>query len=106
MKLLYGLDANGDGVLEWVSAATSPWTPAELLSGIPGPNLIAQLKTLKAVRIGIVVRGEQWDRDAPPVSWSLFGGVYSGTFARAGGNYRYRTYETVIPVRNALWNSL
>ena len=110
MKLQYGLDTNNDGVLEWVSAATSPWTPPELLSGIPANNLIAQLKTLRAVRIGIVVQGEQCDRDAPDVSWSLFGGTanggYEGTFPRANGNYRYRTYETVIPVRNQLWNSV
>ena len=68
--------------------------------------LVTQLKTLKAVRIGIVVRGEQWDKEAPDVAWSLFGGVYSGMFVRAGGNYRYRIYETVIPLRNELWNAL
>jgi type IV pilus assembly protein PilW len=110
MKLQYGLDTNKDGVLEWVNAATSPWTPTELMSTIPGPNLVAQLKALKAVRIGIVVRGEQWDRDAPDVPWQLFGGHlgggYEGTFPSVGGNYRYRTYETVIPVRNELWNAL
>jgi type IV pilus assembly protein PilW len=110
MKLQYGLDTNKDGVLEWVSATTSPWTPAELMSTTPGPNLIAQVKTLKAVRIGIVVRGEQWDKNAPDVSWSLFGGTLGGgyecTFPRVGGNYRYRTYETVIPVRNQLWNAI
>ena len=107
MKLQYGLDTNADGVLEWVSASTSPWTPVELMANTPASNLITQLKTLKAVRIGIVVRGEQWDKDLlVPVPWSLFGGVYSGTFLPAGGNYRYRTYETVIPIRNELWNSL
>jgi type IV pilus assembly protein PilW len=110
MKLQYGVDATGTGVLTWVSAATSPWTPAELTSTIPGANLIAQLKTLKAVRIGIVVQGEQWDKDGPDVPWHLFGGTagggYEGTFLRANGNYRYRTYETVIPLRNELWNSL
>jgi hypothetical protein len=72
--------------------------------GATGSALVAQLKTLKAVRIGIVVRGEQWDKDAPDVNWSLFGGTYSGAFPRAGGNYRYRTYETVIPLRNEIWN--
>jgi len=53
-----------------------------------------------------IVRGEQWDRDAPDVPWSLFDNTYSGTFARAGGNFRYRTYETIIPIRNELWNAL
>jgi type IV pilus assembly protein PilW len=109
MKLQYGLDTNNDGVLEWVSAGTSPWTPPELMANTPATNLIAQLKTLKAVRIGIVVRGEQWDKSLPDAPWSLFGGPpggYGGTFPSVGGNYRYRTYETVIPIRNELWNSL
>jgi type IV pilus assembly protein PilW len=106
MKLQYGLDTDGDGVIEWTSATAAGWTPEALMSTTSAQDLIAQLKKLKAVRIGLVVRGEQWDRDAPDVPWSLFGGVYSGTFARAGGNYRYRTYETVIPIRNELWNPL
>jgi len=111
MKLQYGVDAAGTGVLAWTSAADPLWTPAALQSDTPGPNLIAQLKTLKAVRIGIVVRGEQWDKDQlVPVPWKLFGGHlgggYEGSFPPAGGNYRYRTYETVIPLRNELWNSL
>ena len=114
MKLQYGIDTNSDGVLDtWVSADTAPWRSEDLLAG-SGSALVAQLKTLKAVRIGIVVRGEQWDKDAPDVSWSLFpacvsttgacAGVYSGTFPKAAGNYRYRTYETVIPLRNQIWN--
>jgi type IV pilus assembly protein PilW len=109
MKLQYGVDLLGTGVLTWKSAGAPSWTPAELTSTIAGPALVVQLKTLKAVRIGIVVRGEQWDKDGPDVAWTLFGGTagggYEGTFPRASGNYRYRTYETVIPLRNELWNS-
>ena len=110
MKLLYGIDTTGSGVLTWVNANTSLWTPLELMSTTPSTNLIAQLKTLKAVRIGLIVRGEQWDRDAPDVSWTLFGGHlnggYEGTFPSVGGNFRYRTYETIIPIRNELWNAI
>jgi type IV pilus assembly protein PilW len=106
MKLQYGLDVDKNGVLEWVSADVAPWRVADLINAADANVLLAQLKTLKAVRIGIVVRGEQWDKEAPDVPWSLFGGIYAGTFARAGGNYRYRVYETVIPLRNELWNAL
>jgi type IV pilus assembly protein PilW len=111
MKLQYGIDSTGGGVLTWVSSGAVPWRYADLVNAPDGNILIAQLKTLKAVRIGIVVRGEQWDKDRLlPVPWSLFGGHlgggYEGSFPSAGGNYRYRTYETVIPVRNELWNSL
>jgi type IV pilus assembly protein PilW len=106
LKLQYGLDVDKNGVLEWVSADVAPWRAADLVNAPDANVLVTQLKTLKAVRIGIVVRGEQWDKEAPDVPWSLFGGIYSGTFVRAGGNYRYRIYETVIPLRNELWNAL
>jgi type IV pilus assembly protein PilW len=106
LKLQYGLDVDKNGVVEWVSADVAPWRAADLVNAADANVLVTQLKTIKAVRIGIVVRGEQWDKEAPDFPWSLFGGVYAGTFARAGGNYRYRIYETVIPLRNELWNAL
>ena len=110
MKLQYGVWPLGGGPLQWKTANAPPWQPVDLLSGLSGTDLVNNLKTLRAVRIGIVVRGEQWDKDGPDVSWQLFGGTagggYQGTFLRADGNYRYRTYETVIPLRNELWNSL
>jgi type IV pilus assembly protein PilW len=110
MKLQYGLDTNipPDGVLEWVSADIAPWRAADLVNAPDANVLVTQLKTLKAVRIGIVVQGEQQDKERNfAVPWSLFGGVYNGTFLpNAAGNYRYRTYETVIPLRNQLWNAL
>jgi type IV pilus assembly protein PilW len=99
MKLLYGIDDVGDGLLHAWVPATGAWSDATLLAA---PN--ATLAKIKAVRLGIVVRGEQWDKDAPDVPWSLFDGTYSGTFTRANGNFRYRTYETIIPLRNSLWN--
>jgi type IV pilus assembly protein PilW len=109
MKLQYGIVPAGlpIGPIQWKNAATSPWTPAELLSGLSGSDLVTQLKTLKAIRIGMIIRGEQWGRDAPDVTVTMFDGTFSQTFPRAGGgNYRYRWYETVIPVRNELWNAL
>jgi type IV pilus assembly protein PilW len=106
MKLQYGVDSDGSGNIVWFDGNTSPWTPPELLSTTPSNNLITQLKTLKAIRIGIVVRGEQWDKEAGDWNWTLFENTYSGTFVAANGNYRYRVYETIIPIRNELWNSL
>jgi len=100
MKLLYGVD-NLLGGLDWVKPDTSPWTPAELLNA---PN--STLARIRAVRIGLVVQGEQWDISAPDYKWTLFEGAtqISHTITRANGNYRYRTYETTIPLRNPLWN--
>jgi type IV pilus assembly protein PilW len=110
MKLQYGIDTDGSGVLVWVNASTAPWRTGDLMLATVPTDLIAQLKTLKAIRIGIVVRGEQWDKDLlVPATWKLFGGHplgYEGSFPPANGNFRYRTYETVIPIRNELWNAL
>jgi type IV pilus assembly protein PilW len=109
MKLQYGIAPAGGGPLQWISAATSPWQPVDLLSGLPANVLVAQLKTLRAVRIGMIFRGEQWDRDAPDRTIKMFDGAFTQTFLRSGspaGNYRYRWYETVIPVRNEQWNGL
>ncbi len=107
MKLQYGIVPAGGGPLQWKTADTFPWRPVDLLSGLPNNVLVPQLKTLKAVRIGMIFRGEQWDRDAPDKTITMFDGAFTQTFARSGspaGNYRYRFYETVIPIRNELWN--
>jgi type IV pilus assembly protein PilW len=101
MKMLYGVD-NLAGGLDWV-APTGIWDPAALLTA---PN--STLARIRAVRIGLVVQGEQWDKTAPDYTWTLFEGgtQISHTITAVGGNYRYRTYETTIPRRNPIWNPM
>jgi type IV pilus assembly protein PilW len=102
MKLLYGIDSDGDGILDTWVAPTGLWSDASVLAA-DAPTL----RRIKAVRLGIIVRGEQWDRDAPDVTAHLFDDAipFSQAFLRSGGgNYRYRWYETIIPMRNPVWN--
>ena len=101
MKLLYGIDNNGDGTLDTWVPATGAWSAANVLAADTNT-----LRKIKAVRLGIIVRGEQWDRDAPDVTAHLFDDAipFSQTFVASGGNYRYRWYETIIPMRNPVWN--
>jgi len=105
LKLQYGIDTNADGLLDaWVSA-TGAWAPDVLLSAA---TPVATLNQIKAVRIGVIVRSEQFDKTyTQDVGWSMFDGAFAGTFARSiapPGNWRYRVYETVIPLRNGIWN--
>ena len=100
MKLLYGIDPTNSGTLTWVRPIGA-WAPATVMS-----MTASQLNQIKAVRIGVVVRSEQWDKNNIDVSWSMFGGIYSGVHAASNGNWRFRTYETIVPLRNTLWNPL
>jgi hypothetical protein len=76
----------------------------------------ATLARIKALRVGIVVRGDYAERNAAQsFDWVLFDcdaadkglcpGRLAGTIpARTAGGHHHRTYETVIPLRNLLWN--
>jgi len=113
VKFQYGIDSDGDGNLDtWVRAdPAGSWAPAALLAA---PR--ATLERIKAIRVGIIVRAERPDparvRD---FHWVLFDcedddktacpGRLEGTIAATvTGSYRYRTLETVVPLRSVMWN--
>ena len=128
MKVEYGIDSVADpiGVLDtWVQAtvdATGDWTPAGLL---PAP--ITQINKIKAIRIGIIVQSELFDKnlagytggdyvngaynwvlfDCPNANKALCPGRLTGNIPASvspAGNWRFRKYETIIPLRNEIWN--
>lgn len=110
-KFQYGIDVDGDGVLDTWTPATGAWTAANVLTA---PR--ATLARIGAVRIGLVVRTEERERSrSSPEHWVLFDceladkaacpGRLEGTIApTSAGGYRYRTFESVVALRNALWN--
>lgn len=96
----YGVDANNDGVLdagEWSATVPADW------------------RRLRSIRIAVLARSQQFEKDvvtAATPSWA--GGNFTmtnidGTADSTPGNandwrhYRYRVYETVVPLRNMLW---
>jgi len=103
LKAQYGIDADGDGVLDAWVGATGAWAPDKVMAA---PFDVVD--RIVAIRIGIVVRSEQFDREfREDVAWSLFEGALSGVFPQSAsppGNWRYRTHEATIPLRNVLWN--
>ncbi len=138
MKAQYGVDTNGDNLVDcWTPADnantcgngvdyTGPSDPATLAGGAGSFSATAnaaQLRSIKAVRMAIVVRSDDKAREDASAAhlvnqtyWLFNCGAndatcqgriqISGT-ANTGAlrdYFRYRIYETVIPLRNALWN--
>jgi type IV pilus assembly protein PilW len=120
MKLQYGIDSGAgaaqDGLLDiWVNPTAGPdgdWTAASVLAApTNGSATVTTLNRIMAVRVGLVVQGEQFDKDlalsAPTPTWTLFadnaatGGPLTGALTPG---FRYRTYETIVPLRNTIWN--
>jgi type IV pilus assembly protein PilW len=109
LKLQYGIDSDDDGALDrWVSADVPPWDPASVLAA---PASV--LARIKAVRLGLIVRSETVARALrAPFSWQLFDcgesddvpcpGRLAGTLP---ASRRYQVYETVVPLRNVIWNA-
>lgn len=88
----YGYDANGDGQInsadEWTSTFGTSWTWDRVL----------------AVRVAVLVRSSQFERDEVTTEQPRWANG-SKPFALDGDwqHYRYRVYESVIPLRNTLW---
>ena len=125
MKIEYGIDSDLDPkrLLDtWVQASAAGWDPGALLAAD-----ITKINQIKAVRIGIIVQSEQFDKALAgftggdyvngDYNWVLFDcanankalcpGRLTGTVAATvapPGNWRFRKYETVIPLRNEIWN--
>ena len=125
MKVQYGIDSDGDpqGLLDtWVQASDAGWDPGTVL---PAP--ITTINKIKAIRIGLIIQSEQFDKglagytggdytagaynwvlfDCPNVNKALCPGRLTGSIPASvapAGNWRFRKYETVIPLRNEIWN--
>jgi type IV pilus assembly protein PilW len=102
MKLQYGVVDPATNILSWVSA-TGPWSDAAVLAANA-----ATLRQIQAVRIGVVVQSEQFDKDLaqqiPSPTWSLFCNPGPCLMGALTAGFRYRSYETSVPLRNPVWN--
>jgi len=110
LKVQYGLDNNCDGTITW-QPATGAWSFANVPTlplATPVPCVAPAppaLQQIRAVRIAIVTRSTQYEKDAvTPGPLTMFDGAVSMTLAVADQHYRYKILETIVPLRNALWN--
>jgi type IV pilus assembly protein PilW len=113
LKAQYGLDTNNDGVVDtWQDASGPVWSAANL----PAQPL-ATLRQIRAVRVAIVTRSAQYEKDPVTahardnvedgsVDLTIFDGARTVSIQGADAqHYRYKVLETIVPLRNALWNA-
>jgi type IV pilus assembly protein PilW len=89
--------------------------PAESVALAWSVNVPANWSCMRAVRVALLARGQQYEKDpvtATAPAWA--GGSFvmtnvDGTADSSSGDandwrhYRYRVYETVVPLRNVIW---
>ena len=105
LKAQFGLDTNNDGTVDTWQTATGNWSAANLPLQ---PQAI--WPQIRAVRIAIVTRSDQYETDAVTTGpLEMFCTTdpcaISMTLDVEAQHYRYKVLETTIPFRNALWNA-
>lgn len=92
----YGFDKDGSGKID----KDNEWT------GVDAELVASKLDRLMAVRVAILVRSSQYERDAVTSAAPKWANG-SKDFVMGSGDdwphYRYRVYESVIPLRNTIW---
>ncbi len=105
LKAQFGLDTDNDGDVDTWQSATGNWSSA---------NLPLQPATawqqIKAVRVAIVTRSDKYETDVvTPGPLGMFCSpspcAVSMTLTTDQQHYRYKVMETIVPLRNAVWNA-
>lgn len=97
LKAQYGKDTNADGVVsagEWNT--TLPANAAEWMQ-------------VRAIRVALLARSGKFEKTAvTPAAPAWTGGAFTMTNPADGTDwrfYRYRVYETIVPLRNMIWSN-
>lgn len=112
LQAMYGKDSDGDDVVDRYDTTT--------------PTSATDWKKVLTIRIAVVARSNQYEKDAVTTSapqWNVGNNATIGGATTVSCNngskcinlkvdhvdgwqhYRYKVYETIVPLRNVLWNS-
>jgi type IV pilus assembly protein PilW len=106
MNALYGIESTTTpGIIATWASPSDPGYDVNTVMTTAGV-----MKTIIAVRVALVVRGEYYDKNAvSPASLTIFSGYTNigGTslakvVALPSPNYRYRVFEFTVPLRNMI----
>ena len=109
LQIQYGIAPAGGSqtVDDWVDASGETWaTPAN-----------ANARRIKAIRVALVARSAQYERPEPGkacttttpamvAAWSSWASFNTAAYPDDWQCYRYKVFETVVPLRNVLWGNL
>ena len=108
LQAQYGVaPASSQVVNQWVDATAPTWSN-------PTP---ADVRRIKAVRVALVARSGQYEKPASgtacntttpamAAAWSSWAVFNTGNYPNDWQCYRYKVFETVIPLRNVIWGNL
>jgi type IV pilus assembly protein PilW len=105
---------NGDGMVDaWVDARTSAdplidKTPDHPAFGTASPaSVAAGWGRVTAIRLAVVARSDRFEKDAvAPATITLWnGGAIYNVPTGDARHYRYKVYQTIVPIRNLVWRS-
>jgi type IV pilus assembly protein PilW len=102
LQAQYGIAAaNSNDITGWVNANSSPWN---------APSA-SDRNRIRAIRVAVLARNGLLEKTdvttALPATWVPLNGSVAPSFSVSGADwkrYRYRAYETIIPLRNLAWN--
>lgn len=96
-KAEYGYDADGNGLID--VSSSGEWTAT--LSGI------VHWERVLAIRIAVLMRTSQYEKDevtSDKPRWANGSKEFAiGTAGSDWKHYRYRVYESIVPLRNTIW---
>ena len=116
LKAQYGLDTDGDGDVDTWQPATTGGTWSSVNLPLQPSAVAADGKTwfpwqrIQAVRVAIVTRSDKYETDAVTAGpLGMFCSptpcAVSMTLTADQQHYRYKVLETIVPLRNAVWNA-
>lgn len=96
MQAVYGIAAPG-------SSKVTQWLPATGVWAF-GAVDADEVQQIRALRIAIVARSPQYEKEiVTGDKVPLWEGGPSRSFSEAERHYRYKVFETIIPLRNIIW---
>lgn len=107
IKALYGVDTDGDGFVDsWVKPTGTTWAIGSIMTSQTTAN--TAYGQIKAIRVAVVAQSKLGERSSDYATGAstltLFPDLASSLqyTVTTQPQYRYKVYDTTIPIRNAL----